>query len=117
MMIGRMRIFLLSFVGVGCSEYSVVTKPPVTAAADSGVPIDMEEDTSSPVGDSGTPDEETGEPKQYRIVGDLEANINENKISISSPIAKALLGKKVDDLVSIRAPKGDREYMILDIEY
>lgn len=62
MMIGRMRIFLLSFIGVGCSEYSVVTKPPVTAAADSGVPIDMEEDTSSPIGDSGRPDEETGEP-------------------------------------------------------
>ena len=51
------------------------------------------------------------------LIGDSEIKVTNNKISISSPIAKALLGKKVDDLVSIRAPKGDREYMILDIEY
>ena len=62
-------------------------------------------------------DEETGESKKFRIVGDLEANINENKVSISSPIARALLGKKIDELVSIRAPKGDKEYMILSIKY
>jgi transcription elongation factor GreA len=62
-------------------------------------------------------DEETGEKKKYRIVGDLEADIEAAKISLSSPIAKALMGKALDDRVEIRVPKGLKEYVILDIEY
>lgn len=62
-------------------------------------------------------DEETGEEKKYRIVGDLEADISKNLVSVSSPIARALLGKEVDDLVKIKAPKGAKEYVILSIEY
>ena len=60
-------------------------------------------------------DEQTGEEKKYRIVGDLEADISSNLVSISSPIARALLGKQIDDLVRIKAPKGDKEYVILEI--
>jgi transcription elongation factor GreA len=62
-------------------------------------------------------DEETGEQKKYRIVGDLEADIEAAKISLSSPIAKALIGKNRDDRVEIRVPKGMREFIILNIEY
>lgn len=62
-------------------------------------------------------DTETGEKKTYRIVGDLEADLQKNKISLSSPIARALLGKKVDDLVEVQAPKGVMEYTLVEIRY
>lgn len=62
-------------------------------------------------------DEETGEAKTFQIVGDLEANIEVNKISLGSPLAKALIGNRVDDLVQVKAPKGHREYVITKIEY
>ncbi len=62
-------------------------------------------------------EESTGETKTYRIVGDLEADIASNKISLSSPIARALLGKRVDDLVEVRAPKGVAEYLITEVRY
>ena len=57
-----MRFVLLCVLGIGCSEYSVVTKPPFTGASDSAAPDEESQDTSSPVGDSGAPDEETGDP-------------------------------------------------------
>lgn len=62
-------------------------------------------------------DEDSGEEKVLRIVGDLEADIRLNKISISSPLAKALLGKRVDDLVEFQAPKGTVSYTILAVKY
>lgn len=62
-------------------------------------------------------DEETGEQKNYRIVGDLESDIAKNKLSISSPMGRALLGKKTDDLVEIKVPKGVKEYLVLKIKY
>lgn len=62
-------------------------------------------------------DEESGETKTYRIVGDLEADIKVNKISISSPIAKALMGKKADDSVEVQAPKGAMALTITSVEY
>lgn len=62
-------------------------------------------------------DEETGNNRTYRIVGDLEANIEKDKISLSSPIAKALLGKELDDLVEVKAPGGKKEYVIVEIKY
>ena len=55
------------------------------------------------------------EKKKFRIVGDLESDVEQNLVSISSPMARALLGKKEDDLVEIRAPKGIIEYAIVDI--
>ena len=45
----------------------------------------------------------------YQIVGELEADIKKNLISVSSPIARALIGKSVDDEVTVNAPGGDRE--------
>lgn len=62
-------------------------------------------------------DEETGETKTYRIVGDLEADTGNNLISVSSPLARALLGKRLDDLVEFRAPKGVIEYSIAEVKY
>jgi len=62
-------------------------------------------------------DESSGETKTYRIVGDLEADIATNKISLSSPIARALLGKRVADLIEVRAPKGVTEYLITEVRY
>ena len=62
-------------------------------------------------------DENSGEEKTLRLVGDLEADLKFNKISVSSPIAKALLGKKIDEMVEVQAPKGVLEYTIKGIAY
>lgn len=62
-------------------------------------------------------DVESGEAVTYQIVGDDEADIKEGKISISSPIARALIGKSSGDLAEVRAPGGVREYEILDVRY
>lgn len=53
----------------------------------------------------------------YQIVGEDEANIKEGRISFSSPIARALIGKEVSDIVTVRAPGGDVDYEILSIQY
>ena len=60
-------------------------------------------------------DEDTEEKKTYRIVGDAEADVKEGRISISSPIARALIGKSVGDTVEVTAPGGARSYEILKI--
>jgi transcription elongation factor GreA len=62
-------------------------------------------------------DVESGETVTYQIVGDDEADIKEGKISISSPIARALIGKSSGDLAEVQAPGGVREYEILDVKY
>ena len=53
----------------------------------------------------------------YQIVGEDEANIKEGRISIGSPIARALIGKEVEDVVTVKAPAGDVDYEIVDIKY
>lgn len=53
----------------------------------------------------------------YQIVGDDEADIKQGKISISSPIARALIGKYAGDVAEVQAPGGVREYEIIDIKY
>lgn len=53
----------------------------------------------------------------YTIVGDDESNIKEGKISYQSPIARALIGKEVDDLVVVKTPSGDVEYEIANISH
>lgn len=60
-------------------------------------------------------DEETGEAKTYRIVGELEADLERGMISLSSPIARALLGKRAGELVEVRVPKGIVEYTIDEV--
>lgn len=57
-------------------------------------------------------DEDTEEEKVYQIVGDMEADVKSGKISISSPIARALIGKKTGDSVDVAAPGGARSYEI-----
>ncbi len=58
-----------------------------------------------------------GSKVTYQIVGDDEADIKEGKISISSPIARALIGKYAGDVAEVQAPGGVREYEILDVRY
>ncbi|XOT97045.1 transcription elongation factor GreA [Alcaligenes pakistanensis] len=60
---------------------------------------------------------ESGTTVTYQIVGDVEADIRANKISISSPVARALIGKTAGDVVEVKAPAGIREYEILSINY
>jgi transcription elongation factor GreA len=62
-------------------------------------------------------DMKSGEKVTYQIVGDDEADIKQGKISISSPIARALIGKYAGDLAEVQAPGGVREYEILDVRY
>ena len=60
-------------------------------------------------------DVETDEHVTYTLVGEDEADVGNGLISINSPVARALLGKSVDDEVVVRVPKGKREFQILDI--
>ena len=60
---------------------------------------------------------ETEAEVRYQIVGDIEADINENRIAISSPIARALIGKEEGDDVIVEAPAGTMEYIITAVEY
>ena len=62
-------------------------------------------------------DVETDEEKRYQIVGDLEADIKLAMIAISSPLARALIGKHEGDSVTIDAPAGQREYEIVSVAY
>jgi transcription elongation factor GreA len=62
-------------------------------------------------------DDDSGEEKTFRIVGDLEADIAQNKLSIGSPVSKALMGRRVGDSVEVNAPKGLKQYTILNITY
>ncbi|MBN8872079.1 MAG: transcription elongation factor GreA [Rhodospirillales bacterium 69-11] len=62
-------------------------------------------------------DEESEKESAYQIVGVHEADIKAGRLSISSPLAKALIGKKVGDTVSVPAPGGDRSYEILGIKF
>ena len=62
-------------------------------------------------------DEDTGDKTKYSIVGDLEANLRDGKISISSPIARALIGKSKGDIVEVTTPKGSRSFEVLKVEW
>ena len=69
-----------------------------------GATVDLEDLTS-------------GEKVTYQIVGDDEADIKDGKISVSSPIARALIGKYAGDSAEVRAPGGLRGYEVLDVRY
>jgi transcription elongation factor GreA len=62
-------------------------------------------------------DEDTEERKTYQIVGDQEADVKSGLISISSPIARALIGKGVGDEIEVNAPGGARGYEIMQVQY
>ena len=69
-----------------------------------GATVDLEEEAS-------------GQEVTYQIVGDDEADIKVGKISISSPLARALIGKSAGDIAEVQAPGGLKEYEILDVKY
>jgi transcription elongation factor GreA len=62
-------------------------------------------------------DEDTEEEKVYQIVGELEADVKDGRVSITSPIARALIGKTIGDTVEVAAPGGPRSYEILDVQF
>ena len=62
-------------------------------------------------------DLESEEEFSYQIVGEEEADLNENKISFSSPIARALIGKKAGDEVTVHIPKGKKDVEVLDVAF
>ena len=62
-------------------------------------------------------DLESGGKVTYQIVGEDEADIKVSKVSVTSPIARALIGKSAGDVVEVNAPSGPREYEILDVKY
>ena len=62
-------------------------------------------------------DEMTGDEAVYQIVGDIEADIANNRVSISSPLARALIGKEEGDIATVQAPGGAKEYEIVSVKY
>lgn len=62
-------------------------------------------------------DEDTDEKRRYQIVGDVESDARKGRISLSSPIARALIGKSKGDTVEVAAPGGPRSYEILKVEF
>jgi transcription elongation factor GreA len=62
-------------------------------------------------------DADSGQSVRYQIVGDDEADIKQNKISLNSPVARALIGKFAGDVAEVQTPGGRREYEILDVRY
>lgn len=62
-------------------------------------------------------DTKSGEVVTYQIVGDDEGDIKQGKVSIGSPLARALIGKYPGDVAEVQAPGGVREYEILDVKY
>jgi len=62
-------------------------------------------------------DLESGQKVTYQIVGIDEADLKLNKVSVTSPIARALIGKYASDVVEVQAPSGPREYEILEVRY
>lgn len=62
-------------------------------------------------------DEETGNEVTYQIVGEDEADIKQKLISVTSPVARALIGKNVGDVAIVNAPGGDKEYEIVEVRF
>jgi transcription elongation factor GreA len=62
-------------------------------------------------------DENTEEESSYQIVGEYEADINARQVSMTAPIARALIGKKKGDSIEVKTPKGVKNYEVLEIKY
>ena len=62
-------------------------------------------------------DDETEERQEYQIVGEYESDIENKKLSITSPLARGLIGKTEEDIVEINSPKGLKSYTILSVKY
>ncbi len=86
-----------------CQEIDVAALPQ-NGKVVFGVTVDLE-------------DEESGDAVTYQIVGDDEADIKENKISVNSPIARAMIGKEEGDVAVVQAPGGTRNLEIVEVRY
>jgi transcription elongation factor GreA len=62
-------------------------------------------------------DEDTDEKSRYQIVGEIEADVKDGRISVTSPMARALIGKSKGDAVEVMTPGGGRSYSVLKVEY
>ena len=62
-------------------------------------------------------DDDSGEVVTYQIVGEYESDIKNNKLSVSSPLAKGLINKSIEDVVEINSPKGQKSYTIKSVKY
>lgn len=62
-------------------------------------------------------DQDSGDAVTYQIVGEDEADIKQGKISVNSPVARAVIGKYAGDIAQVQAPGGIREYEIIDVRY
>ena len=62
-------------------------------------------------------DEDSDDEETYQLVGEYESDTEKGKLSIGAPVARALIGKSVGDLVKVKTPKGLRSYEILDVKY
>ena len=62
-------------------------------------------------------DDESGEISKYQIVGEYESDIKNKKLSVSSPLARGIISKSVDDVVEINSPKGSKSYTIISVKY
>ena len=62
-------------------------------------------------------DETTGEYSTYKLVGEYEMDIDNKKISINSPLARALIGKTKKDVVEVNSPKGTKTYTVIEVKY
>jgi transcription elongation factor GreA len=62
-------------------------------------------------------DEDTEENHRYQIVGEDESDIRQGRISITSPLARALIGKMVDDMVEVTTPGGSKAYAVIEVDY
>ena len=60
---------------------------------------------------------ESGNSITYQIVGDIEADIKQNRVGVSTPIARAMIGKEEGDVAVVQAPGGIREYEIIEVSY
>ncbi len=89
---------------LSASEIIDITRIPASDRVIFGVTVDLEDLTSE--------DEVT-----YQIVGTDEANVRDGKISVTSPIGRALVGREVGDEITVRAPGGLRKYVIVDVHY
>lgn len=62
-------------------------------------------------------DEDSGEQSTYQIVGEDEADIKAGRISVNSPIARALIGKQLGDVATVKTPGGERQFEIVEVRY
>ena len=62
-------------------------------------------------------DDDSGEVVTYQIVGEYESDIKNNKLSVSSPLARGLINKSIEDVVEINSPKGQKSYKIKSVKY